>query len=283
MERGTALQHEPLVCCVMLVDGRAAMVRRAIKCFRQQTYTPRMLLMWDTTETWDKSHGDIFDTDISDVPETPTQPRGYLLWIGNVTDQRKTIGELRNEANRHAIEEMGADIICTLDSDDWSHPNRIAEQVALLQASGADAVGYSDLLFWDTRERLINPELHDMDSVEPANQAWLYSRPTRLNVPGTTLCYWRKAWERKPFPHLPGVGNPTSQGEDIVWQAGLNVEAVSSFCETAGVAPPHGPRMIASVHSGNTMAAGYSHMGRVEEFVRTPEWDSYCARVMEIK
>lgn len=246
---------EPTVCCVMLTRDRPPMAKRAVESFRRQTYARKVLLVLDTGS---ESTGYLGDYD--DV----------IHHWADVSLQEWTIGELRNEANRRA---GPAEVLCHWDSDDWSHPNRIAEQVALLHASGADAVGYSDLLFWDTR----------MTGRFQAKESWLYSRPTRLNVPGTTLCYWRKTWGRKPFPHLPERGNPTSQGEDIVWQAGLKVEAVSSFCETAGVAPPHGPRMIASVHSGNTMAAGYSHMGHVEEFVRTPEWDSYCARVMEIK
>lgn len=249
---------DPTVCCIMLTRDRPAMAKRAVESFRRQTYANKRLVVYDTGTPTEGPYGFRDVVMISDLPKD------------------RTIGELRNFAIGCCV----ADIICTWDSDDWSHPNRIAEQVALLQASGADAVGYADLLFWKepwVEKGAFNPTGHRCRMGE----AWLYSRPTRLNVPGTTLCYWRKSWERKPFPHLPEVGNPTSQGEDIVWQAGLKVEAVSSFCETNGVAPPHGPRMIASVHSGNTMAAGYSHMGHVEEFRRVPLWDSYCERVMK--
>lgn len=261
------MQSEPTVCAILLTRDRPAMAKRAVESFRRQTYARKVLLVLDTGS---ESTGYLGDYD--DV----------IHHWADVSLQEWTIGELRNEANRRA---GPAEVLCHWDSDDWSHPNRIAEQVALLQASGADAVGYSDLLFWKQNAglmRLDGSVLRAARQGEQVGEAWLYSRPTRLNVPGTTLCYWRKTWERKPFPHLPEAGNPTSQGEDIVWQAGLKVEAVSSFCETAGVAPPHGPRMIASVHSGNTMAAGYSHMGHVEEFARTPEWDSYCERTMKL-
>lgn len=59
-------------------------------------------------------------------------------------DGSRSIGALRNEANRST----DCDIICHWDSDDWSHPDRIAEQVALLQSSGAECVGYNEMLFW---------------------------------------------------------------------------------------------------------------------------------------
>lgn len=263
---------DPTVCAILLTRDRPAMAKRAVESFRRQTYRNRGLLVYNTGP--DRL---FVGTEIAEALRPD--------------DAGKTIGEIRNLAMNESLKSW--DVICHWDDDDWSHPNRIVEQVALLISSSAAAVGYSDLLFWDTRKYAAARERHEAKNPiggqfgsmvdGHVNEAWLYSRPTRLNVPGTTLCYWRKTWERKLFPHLPEVGNPTSQGEDIVWQAGLKVEAVSSFCETNGVAPPHGPRMIASVHSGNTMAAGYSHMGHVEEFARTPEWDSYCRRVMEIK
>ena len=52
---------------------------------------------------------------------------------------------------RSAREGHAADILVHLDDDDYSHPNRIAEQVVLLQSSGADCVGYREMLFWQNR------------------------------------------------------------------------------------------------------------------------------------
>ena len=267
---------DPTVACIMLTRDRPQMARRAVECFRRQTYGPKVLLIYSAE-----------DFQMKDNRENE--------WIVRQKPADRPIGNLRNEAN--AITGGVPDILCHWDDDDWSHPNRIAEQVALLQSSGADAVGYSDLLFWDTRPRLINPELRDMDSFEPANEAWLYSRPTRLNVPGSTLCYWRKTWESKHFPHLPERGNPQSQGEDIAWQAGLKVVAISSVNEFVYLHPDGTfagvwdqsveyddtePRIIASIHGGNTMAFGYANVGHVEEFKRAAIWDDYCERVMKL-
>ena len=137
------------------------MAARAVRAFREQTYKNKRLL--------------VFDTGQRDQPSPPDEGISYWHrpeWIGTTP----TIGALRNVANGLTK----ADIIVTWDSDDVSHPNRIAEQVAHLQSSGADVVGYNELLFWR----------------EP--QAWLYKAP-RGTAPGTSLCYKRSTWERKPF------------------------------------------------------------------------------------
>lgn len=276
---------DPTVCCVCLTKDRPAMLKRAIASFRSQAYANKRMYILDSGET----------PAVESLPDCYPE---FGIMYHRTHPQGRTIGALRNYANEFAARD-GCDIIAHADDDDYSAPQRLAEQVALLTASsGAAAVGYSDLLFWDTRKGgirstsgLRESEKHpghvEFDAVvEREGQAWLYSRPTRLNVPGTTLCYWRKTWECKPFPHLPEIGNPTSQGEDIAWQAGLKVEAVSSVQASADYVSSNSigaPRMIASVHSGNTMAAGYSHMGHVEEFRRVPLWDGHCRRVMEIK
>ena len=126
------------------------MARQAVEAFRRQTYDPtrRMLLILDTGDlSW-------YDGRCDAENELHVEP----IRAG------ETIGELRNYAATFA--ESG-DIIVHWDDDDLSHPNRIAEQVALLQSSGADAVGYRQMLFW--RE--------PMNGVPGTNgEAWVYTR-----------------------------------------------------------------------------------------------------------
>jgi glycosyltransferase involved in cell wall biosynthesis len=134
----------PTVCCVILVNGREAMVQRALAAFRAQTYPAKRLLIYDTSpvvDLWD-TLGLVDDGDVEIIDSAAIDHHG----------RRKTIGHLRNRANHHAVSE-GVDIIAHLDSDDWSHPRRLQEQVALLEASGKMCVGYRELLFWDTRPR----------------------------------------------------------------------------------------------------------------------------------
>lgn len=179
-----------------------------------------------------------------------------------------TVGALRNTAIENATMpgEYCADIIAHWDSDDYSHPARIAEQVALLQASGADAVGYRECLFFDER----------------SSEAWLYTQKDMKSLPGGTLCYWRRTWKRKPFPDR-------MTGEDSVWMEGLNVVGASSVesdprISIEGMQPP---RFIARIHQGNTSKVYKPELMRAVEaqggeWKRVPAWDDYCAARMRL-
>lgn len=221
----------PAVCAIMLVNGRQEMVKQAVASFEAQTYADKRLLIYDTSPD-DTLPEFIYDKHPSiEVIESSQMDHHH---------SRKTIGYLRNRAIMAAEQE--AEIIVHFDSDDWSHPNRIAEQVELLQASGADAVGYNEMLFW--RE---------------SGEAWLYSGV----LLGTSLCYWRKTWERLPF-------KPTSRGEYEHWRANVRSREVSSIASD-------GPRMLARIHAGNTSNAyDPPKMRTHSEWKRTPQWDDFC-------
>jgi len=238
------------------------MTRRAVASFNAQTYENKKLLIWDTGEL-----NDDFDDEVR-VYHIPAPQNG------------RTIGALRNDALGFWTE---YDIAVTWDSDDWSHPNRIAEQVAHLQASGADVVGYNELLFWRTRIMI-----DDRSMPDGYGEAWLYKH--RTNAPGTSLCYWRKTWERKPFPDLPKPSR--GDGEDWHWLKGLNVATVPCFRAMDGAQlagePKEDiecePRLIASIHGGNTQS--YDLEGIIErgsqEWRRAPEWDNWCREKMQL-
>jgi hypothetical protein len=235
---------EPSVCAIMLTRDRPEMARLAVECFRKQTYPNKNLLVWD-----------------NGVPGVPFFPRKEMAereYLG--IDEDWSIGVLRNRANQHACSgETFAepDILVHLDSDDWSHPNRIAEQVEFLQATSADCVGYREMLFWRQEER----------------QAWLYSNPDPRYCLGTSLCYWRAAWERRPF-------EATSQGEDARFTAGLDCRGVPSFGFARKMFRLN-PRMIARIHPGNTSNAYEpAKMAACPEWSRASEWDAYCAEKM---
>jgi hypothetical protein len=231
------------------------MTRQAVECFKMQTAScfragikQRMLIL-DTSEA---------------CPDELLDKESNVLHIYRKISGM-TIGELRNHAIQAAVENWkpvdGPDIIIHWDSDDFSHPNRIAEQVQLLQSSGSDCVGYREMLFW--RETW------------HGGQAWLYTNANPHYALGTSLAYKREVWERKPF-------EATSHGEDERFLRGLKVAAVSSLCDRHPA-----PRMIARIHSANTSTA-YSP-GKMEAearkpnamWKRVPMWDSYCAETMK--
>ncbi len=277
----------PTVCAVMLANGRAPMVQRAIRCFREQTYPDKLLTVLDTTpnaRAWDGEEGE----------------NEVYLW--SPTDSG-TIGTLRNTANREAIalnrwsgRTEYPEIFCHWDSDDWSHPRRIEEQVALLQASGKQCVGYRDMLFWrecsmchggrdNTLPNCPGCGLkYDPNRPTPVGEAWIYSNNDPRYCLGTSLCYWRSAWEARPFADAP---KPGGSGEDKLWLDGIDSLGVTSIYMATPIDGTDTPRMvasmIASIHGGNT-STQYADLGRVESnnWRRAPEWADYCRKAMQL-
>jgi glycosyltransferase involved in cell wall biosynthesis len=124
----------PRILCVMLASGRQEMVDRAVRSFYSQTYLDKRLLVFDT----------------GDEPlRLPPHGREISYVRASPPTRRLSIGALRNAANEQAGSH-GAKVVAHWDSDDWSHPERLADQLALLEATGVEAVGYRELPFWDT-------------------------------------------------------------------------------------------------------------------------------------
>ncbi len=307
---------EPTVCAILLTADRPEYARRAIECFRAQTYPAKRLLIIDTGEAKSISVPcEVCDGGRDNILPfcpgcglryDPSRPAPVMEWGDWRPDLRgQSIGKLRNFAASHVT---SCDVIVHFDDDDISHSNRISEQVALLQSSGADAVGYREMLFWREwrgEERLsregVRRAVDIMSGADPHGEAWLYSQSDPRYTLGTSLCYWRKTWERCPFP-------PTSQGEELVFMhSGLKTVGVSSLemmnpwatvacscgnryprsgapCSKCGVYPDDKPRMIARIHSGNTSNAyDPREMAARSEWRRVPEWDAYCRATMEGK
>jgi glycosyltransferase involved in cell wall biosynthesis len=271
----------PTVCAIMLTRDRPELAKRAIECFGKQTYKNKRLYILD--QSFHRLYA---------IGTTESEPG---VFYDHCTQAHFTIGSLRNAA----IAQAGtADIIVHFDDDDWSHPNRIAEQVVLLQATGADCVGYNEMLFWRTfpgaapvpcpagnhlifvrKSGSIVSHYAAANRACTANEtqfgeAWLYNG-TRGGVPalGTSLCYWRKTWERHHFAN-------ETQGVEDHWLREKNVVGVSVFAP--GKDPTSNPRMIARIHGGNTSNAYdlEKHVAQgSREWKRVPSWD---ARVREI-
>lgn len=279
---------QPSVCCICLTSDRQALTDRAVKCFLAQTYERKWLLIWDTSAQRGPS--------LSDGEGSPAQTVYHCFPQG----RGMSIGALRNAAN-DAISRYVSEIFIHWDSDDWSAPTRIAEQVEMLISSQAEAVGYNQMLFWDSRHtqavdtagRLVGP-------VNRINQAWLYTNKDSKYCLGTSLCYWRKTWEAKPFPD-------TSAGEDLIWTQGMETRACSALHRSrflsdsfgsatnsfgSATKPEQGPiiveepRMIAEVHGGNTHHKSIDQQLREPEHLRQwkriPDWDERLAEIMQL-
>ena len=281
MVYGEAMPDQPTVCAVMLTANRPELARRAVECFRAQIY-PNLrsqLLVWDSGSILAFADGKAAYCD----------------------DRKRTVGEMRNDANSWACDPsfLPPDIFIHWDDDDYSHPNRIAEQVALLQSSGADAVGYREMLFWkeggDANCTRVPQHRAISESGEAPNlpgEAWLYSNPDPRYCIGTSLCYWRKTWERVPFQALPKTKG--GNAEDNEWLKSVKSVGVDSVRDTQTEwVTPIGkpgkkelvsksltvPRMVARIHNSNTSDYA-SVVGKSHNWRRVPEWDSYCESVM---
>lgn len=237
------MKTEPLVCVITPTCNRPGMVAWAIDCFRRQTYRNKRLLVLNSG--------------------MPRSGWGNCDWVsrenGGVTVLHRPelegnkIGLIRNFANE-ATSPLGAEIIVHFDDDDFSDPNRIAEQVEFLQSSGADVVGYNSWLVWQCAAGSDGP-------------AWLYDFPMPTYAFGASFCYWRRVWKAKEFPE--------SNYEDTMWQRGVAARGQSAF-----LADPYKPRLICRFHGGNA-GGGYAYRyaikhGETRELKPAPHWNDYC-------
>lgn len=236
----------PHVTCVCLTADRQEYTDRAVKNFLAQTYPERSLVIWDTGE---KPY--CLPRDIDDIVGQP---------LTDIVVKREkplmTIGALRNEANEIAIE-IESDIIAHWDSDDYSHPLRLAWQVAKLKDSGKDAVGYRTMLFWRKSDQT----------------AWLFQHEKPTYCVGTSLMYWRKAWESNPF-------QDRQVGEDLMFLHGVKSIADVGFFQTDKFEEP---AMVAEVHGGNTTTLDHVMVHNpAENWTRVPGWDDRLRELMKL-
>ena len=187
------------VTCVCPTLNRHQFLPRAIKCFLGQEYPKKELL--------------IVDDGASALHLIPQDPRiRYINFKG-----RLKIGEKRNFCNENAIGEL----IAHWDDDDWSHPRRLGEQIALLGAG--KVTGYQSILFHEPK----------------TGQVWKYNGAARYAV-GTSLLYRRDYWAANPFRATdPG----TNWGEDNNFVH----RAFHHITVTDGTG-----RCVATTHAGNT-------------------------------
>lgn len=235
------------VLAVMLANGRQAMVERAIRSFASQTYEQRRLLVFDSGERG--------------LPDLSTLANGvyYVHYEHSATKPPLSIGSLRNLANGLAAAgALECDLLAHWDSDDWSHRDRLTEQVAMLEATGADCVGYRDMLFYGARK----------------SETWQFRSPNPAYILGTSMLYTRKIWERFPF-------QDRASAEDTLWlmEKRIKREATTSINTFDGALLTECPRMIAGLHGGNTCSV--VKPGAVE-WTRAERWDEFCRETMKL-
>lgn len=134
-----------------------------------------------------------------------------------------SIGAKRNKGNGWAH----GDLIAHWDDDDWSHPERLQDQVNRLLETEAELTGYHEMLFARDEDRA----------------AWLYSSGMRTYAIGTSMMYWRAIWRDRPFLD-------TSHAEDNAFLYG---DPAHGRKKLQVVSVPAGKMMVARIHAGNTL------------------------------
>lgn len=216
------------VTCVLLTADRPQFTPRAIRSFLSQTYPHKRLLIYD--------NGDVAYTE---APfDAVAEPPEMVRYVRGEYNPRPAFGQLRNLANGL----VDTELIAHFDSDEWSHAERLETQVRLLEESGADLVGYKDLLFWDSTSFGDLPPIGDgsRPKVCEPGVLWLY-RGGHTFAADTSRLYRRSLWEKHPYP-AKGLGADT----DWLYGIPVNRRAVVSSFEGLG----H-PMMIAHIHGGN--------------------------------
>lgn len=182
----------------MPTRDRREFIPAAVACFEAQTYPNKELIVVD--------NGDSIRDLLPD--------RATYLHVGK---EKLSTGEMRNKA----CELARGPICCHWDDDDYSHPERIREQMKLMTGMPVAVTGYNTMFFIEESER----------------KAWLY-RNLDLYALGTSLMYRRDYWRGGKFPDK-------------------NVAEDSAFIERAqerrSMAVRNADdRMVARVHGGNT-------------------------------
>ncbi len=126
----------PRVSCLMVTAKREHLARRAIHCFRNQTYANTELIIVDDG-----------DDD------------ALLEWVLTLNDERiiyvrlpsagQSLGELRNIA----VSRASGEYIAQWDDDDLSDPTRLEVQLALIDLFHADACTLDRQMIWWPAER----------------------------------------------------------------------------------------------------------------------------------
>jgi glycosyltransferase involved in cell wall biosynthesis len=177
----------PKISCLTVTLNRLGLLKNAIRCYTEQTYPNREL---------------VIVTDGS-----PRYKRAIERHVGSLgrddirlvfLDGEHTLGRLRNIA----IESASGEIICQWDDDDLYHPHRLAEQAAAMHAGNARASFLTDhLQFFYEERRLL--------WIDWAQDGWI---PTMWNlIPGTLMMY------RDSRFSYPETGENARMGEDTAF------------------------------------------------------------------
>lgn len=151
----------PLISVVCPTYNRAKYLPTAIRCFLQQTYPNKEMILVD------------------DGNEPTPLPIGANINYIKLNTKTAT-GTKRNMG----AEAARGEIVVNWDDDDWSHAHRLEDQYQRLLRTGKAVTGYCATIRFEESSRILCTGV---------------SHPPYF-VSGTSQCYLRAWWDLHPFP-----------------------------------------------------------------------------------
>ncbi|MEM6335409.1 MAG: glycosyltransferase family 2 protein [Bacteroidota bacterium] len=179
---------EPKISCLMVTADRADLAKRAVRCYLQQSYPNKELVVLDNgTEPLDAVLADV--------------PAGELVYEQVERKEGTFIGALRNQSLDLAT---GDFVVPQWDDDDWYHPDRLRRQADVL-AQGFDAVTVkATLMHLDAGPYLDHPYIGILkDGVPPTI---MHRRDDDIRFPNlrrTSDTYYLNAWRERRYALMP--------------------------------------------------------------------------------
>lgn len=153
----------PLVSLVMPTYNRARYTSIAVRCFLQQVYENKELIIVD---------------DGTEPLSLPNDSRIRHIKL----DVRTSTGTKRNIGASIA----SGDIVANLDDDDWSHPYRLADQFQRLVKTDKAVTGYNASIIYDETTGFF----HKIKGGAP------------YYASGSSQFYWKSWWAQHPYPDV---------------------------------------------------------------------------------
>ncbi len=166
----SAIVDPPLVSVVMTTRDRPGFLGVALRCYANQTYPRRELIVVDDGDLFPAVESAIAVVGGRLVKTTPGTPIGTKMNLG--------------------LEHASGELCKKMDDDDWYSPVYIETFVRAFHESWTEAckptVGFvTPFLFFNVA-------------------AWEIRQSAKGNVPGATLVFRRDDWKEAPFRNLPG-------------------------------------------------------------------------------
>jgi glycosyltransferase involved in cell wall biosynthesis len=140
------LDTRPTISCVCVTRGKPALLKRAVECFKAQTYEQKELII-------------LFEDDDYSSREICEQLDSLFIKVVEVgTSPKMSLGVLRNIA----IEKASGEFICQWDDDDWYHSKRLEIQIKTLQEANYPGCILTNWLVFDEvhqKSFISNPRL----------------------------------------------------------------------------------------------------------------------------